>query len=252
MKNNIKVKNIKIIKNIRKLKKEIINKIINLIYPNKCGFCDRICINNLCNKCNIKIKKYKLKFNERYIKNKVIKEYNKNEYIDELISVFKYENIIRHKIIEYKFFDKPYLYKTFVETILKNEKLCGFLKKYDIIIPIPINKKRKQERKYNQTEIIAKNLSSSLKNLDYQEKLLIKTKNTVPQSKLTKNQRRKNIQNVFEINKNKIDKINEIIGNKKIILFDDIYTTGSTVNECAKLLKKAGARKIMVLTIAKD
>lgn len=219
----------------------IIDEIINFIYPNKCGFCDGICKDDLCIKCNIKIKKYE-------IKNIVIKNQDE-KYFDQLISVFKYKNIVRNKIIEYKFSDKPYLYKTFLKTILKNKKICGFLKKYDIIIPIPINKKRKQERKYNQTEIIAKQISKNFSNLNYENNLLIKVKDIIPQSKLTKNQRITNIKNAFEINKNKMSLT---IKNKNIILFDDIYTTGSTVNECSKLLKKAGAKKIGVLTIAKD
>ena len=73
-----------------------------------------------------------------------------------------------------------------------------------------------------------------------------KIKNTKPQSTLSQKQRKDNVKNVYKlVNKEKIS-------NKKIIIFDDIYTTGSTVNEISKILKQNGAKEIIVLTIAKD
>ena len=75
---------------------------------------------------------------------------------------------------------------------------------------------------------------------------LIKTKNIIEQSKLNKEERKINIQGVYEI------KNSALIKNKKILLIDDIYTTGSTVNECSKILNKGKTNKIGVLTIAKD
>ena len=75
---------------------------------------------------------------------------------------------------------------------------------------------------------------------------MAKVINTKKQSTLTKSEREKNVKNAFKL------KNPEKIKDKKIILFDDIYTTGSTVNECSKILKKAGAAEIVILTIAVD
>lgn len=231
-------------KNIKKIN-NIKENILNFLFPNKCGFCNKICIDSICKKCENKIKEYETR-------NKIIKIKNnkkdKNYYLSNLITIFKYENIIREKIIEYKFIDKPYLYLTFAKTILKNKKICGFLKKYDIIIPIPINKKRKQERKYNQSELIAKKISENIDNLIFNNNILLKIKDIIPQSKLTKLKRIENVKGAFDINKKQLKNIL----NKKIILFDDIYTTGSTANECAKILLINGAKKVDILTIAKD
>ena len=74
----------------------------------------------------------------------------------------------------------------------------------------------------------------------------MKIKHITEQSKLNKEQRKQNIQNVYEL------KNGEILNNKRILLIDDIYTTGSTVNECCKMLQKAMPKKIDVFTIAKD
>lgn len=76
--------------------------------------------------------------------------------------------------------------------------------------------------------------------------MLIKNKNIKPQSSLNKIDRANNIKNAYEI-KN-IKKIQ----NKKILLFDDVFTTGNTTNECSRILKENGAIKVGVLTIAKD
>lgn len=213
----------------------MLNNILELIYPNVCGICGKICKESLCKRCAIKIKKYEINLVNK----------NKKMYFNESMHIFKYNEMIRQRLIEYKFQDKSYMYKTFAKIILKNKKVCGFLEKYDIIIPVPIHKKRRLKRGYNQTELIAKEICKNI-SLELKTDVLIKQKNIKAQSELNKNERKQNIKNAFEI-KN----INEII-DKKILLFDDIYTTGSTVNECSKILKKAGAKQIGVVTIAKD
>lgn len=158
---------------------------------------------------------------------------------------FRYEGIIRKTILNYKFEDKSYLYKTFVNFMIKNENFCEKIKKYDIIIPVPISKKRNKQRGYNQSLLIARELSKRL-NINLENNCLIKQKNIIEQSKLNKEQRQKNIQGVYDlVNKEKIE-------NKTILLVDDIFTTGSTVNECSKVLKNSNSKYIGILTIAKD
>ena len=213
----------------------IIENILNLIYPPGCGFCNNICKENLCKKCEIKIREYEINSLKKV----------KDRYFDELICLFKYEDIIRSTLIKYKFQNKAYLYKTFSKIILKNKKICGFLKNYDIMIPVPISKKRRSQRGYNQSYLIAKEIAK-FTNLKSENRCLEKQKDTIEQSKLSKNERRTNIQEAYKI----INK--ERLFNKKVLLLDDIYTTGSTVNECSKVLKQAGTKGIGVLTIAKD
>jgi len=215
--------------------KNLFDNILVFLFPNVCGICGKININSLCPKCNLKL--------ENITKYKLIK-YN-NKYFNEHLYVFKYDGIIREKIIEYKFYEKSYLYKTFAKIILKNEKKYSFLRNYGIIIPVPIHKKRKVERGYNQSSLIAKELSNNLEIICI-ENILYKIVNNTMQSTLSQKQRSENVKNVYGI------KNIEYIKNKNIILFDDIYTTGSTANECAKLLKQNGANKILVLTLAKD
>ena len=211
----------------------------NLIYPQTCGICGKLDSNSLCKKCEKTLKKQS--------ENKIITngEQLEGKYFNELIYIFKYEGLIRKTIIDYKFNEKSYLYKTFVNFLLKNEKIFEKIQKYDKIIPVPISKKRKKERGYNQSLLITKEIAQKTK-LELVNNCLYKTQNIIEQSKLNKEERTKNVQGVYEI------KNEQLIQNKKILLFDDVYTTGSTVNECSRVLREAEPSKIGVLVLAKD
>lgn len=213
-----------------------IEKILDLIFPPVCGICNKEINTYLCGKCEKEINKITCVGENRY----------DNKYFSTHMYLFKYEGIIRNKIISYKFDDNPYLYKTFCEIFVKNKKVCEFLKKYDIIISVPMYKKKKNQRGYNQSELIAREIAKKIENIEYRNDILIKIRNTAKQSSLNKEQRKENLKNAYVVNNN------EYILNKNILIFDDIYTTGSTANECAKTLIEAGAKDVGILTIARD
>ena len=214
----------------------MLNFILDLIYPNVCGFCNKINKDSLCDECEEHFYK-KLLCN--------IDIYDDKFFIQHLY-LFKYDEEIRKYILDYKFNDKAYIFKTFAKLFIKNEKICGFFEKYDIIIPVPIHKKRFNVRGYNQSYLIAREICKYIKNFKLENNVLVKVNNTKPQSTLTKLERSENAKNAYTINN--IEKIQ----NKKILLLDDIYTTGSTVNECSKLLKLNGAKEVGIITLAKD
>lgn len=231
---------------------KIQEKIINLIYPQVCGICGKINYNAVCPKCNVHLKKQgkmDILTKEELKENSLEKE----KFFEELIYIFKYEGQIRELILDYKFNEKSYMYKTFVNFLLKNKKIFENIKKYDKIIPVPISKKRYKERGYNQSLLIAKEISMQISyetnnniKLELVNNCLIKTKNIIEQSKLNKEDRQHNIQGVYTL------KNGSILTNKSILLVDDIYTTGSTVNECCRVLQQAKPNKIGVLVLAKD
>ena len=170
----------------------------------------------------------------------------KGIYYDEHMHIFKYTGIIKEKIVQYKFKDKAYLSKLFAEFIYANKKVMKYIFSYDYLIPIPLNKIRKRLRGYNQTYLILEELKKRENHIKIEIDILYKDKNIKPQSTLNEIQRKMNIKNAYSV-KN-IEKIKD----KKILLFDDVFTTGSTTNECSRLLKENGAKKVGVLTIAKD
>ena len=217
---------------------ELFTNIINTIYPPVCGICGRPDKEGLCNKCEKMLSKQAIFGIDDYT-------LNKERYFNNHIYLFLYKGIIRKLILSYKFREKSYIYEVFIKILKNNEKMYLFLKNYDIIIPVPISKKRKKERGYNQSAIFARKLAKIL-NIEYKEDALEKIKHVLPQSLLKKEDRIKNVKNVYRIK----DK-NKII-DKKILLVDDIYTTGNTVNECSRILSEVGVLEIGILTIAKD
>ena len=213
------------------------------MYPPICGICEKISKDALCPKCNLELKK---QAEVNILQKEEIEENIKKEkYFEELMYIFKYEGQVRKLILDYKFNEKSYLYKTFVNFLLKNEKIFENIKKYDKIIPVTISKKRNKERGYNQSMLIAEEIANKT-NLELVNNCLIKTKNIIEQSKLNKEDRQQNIQGVYSLQNERL------ITNKKILLVDDIYTTGSTVNECCKILQQANPKTIGVLVLAKD
>lgn len=218
--------------------------ILDYIFPPACGICGKLGEGYICENCYKIVEKY---FYQN-IEDKQIKN-NTNEIIkNKTINTFyllQYRDIIRDKMIEYKFNDKSYLYRMFCEIFVKNKLACEFIKNYDIIIPVPMYKKKKAIRGYNQSELIARKLAKYFK-MPIVTKVLIKQVNTQMQSSLGKRERIKNVQNVYKI------QYQEKIKDKNVLLVDDIYTTGATVKECKKMLQFAGSKNIGTIIIAKD
>ena len=124
------------------------------------------------------------------------------------------------------------------------EYLGGFIEKIkpDGLVPIPLHKSRRRRRGYNQAELLARAVGSRL-NLPVYDKLLVRVKNTVPLKQLNAAERENNLKKAFNVTQNDVKL-------KVLIIIDDIYTTGSTIEEAAKVLKAAGVEKIYFVTLA--
>ena len=202
------------------------------LYPSVCGFCNKILEDGyICDECKQNIKC----ISSEYI------PFVQTSYFDILYCSYEYAEVVRKKMLDYKFNHKKYLCKTFAENMIDKLKNRTDLK-YDVIIAVPTSRKRKLQRGYNQSELIAKLVAKAIK-IPYEKNVIIKAKHNATQSKLGRNERIENVKNVFKITKD--------VNNKKVLLIDDIYTTGATVNECSKLLKKAGATNVTVFTVAR-
>lgn len=215
--------------------------VLDLIYSPTCGICGKLSQEFLCKKCN-KLLEQQAKFmvqRHECLGDEV--EVN----FEELLYVFKYEGIIRKMLLNYKFQDKSYLYKTFVNFLLNNKKFFNIIKSYDTIVPVPISKQRYKQRGYNQCELLGREIANIV-DIQYENNCIFKQKNIIEQSKLNKEERIRNIQGAYYLKNGKKLK------NKNVLVLDDIYTTGSTVNECCKIINEAKPNKIGVLTIAKD
>ena len=164
---------------------------------------------------------------------------NKNFYFDRAISCIEYCDKSKVLVLSLKYYGNTYMSRYIAQVMrdkLEFEQLSA-----DYIIPVPLHKKRMRTRGFNQAEKIASYLS------EYTNIQLIdcvkRNRNTKRLYALNKFQREKELKNAFEVK----DGSEEIIG-KRIILIDDIFTTGTTVNEISKKLKIYGVEEIIVLT----
>lgn len=114
----------------------------------------------------------------------------------------------------------------------------------DVIAPVPIHKAKIRERGYNQSDAICKGVASVLDKKFLLDKIT-RTKYTMSQTKLNAKERSTNVLGVFKSS-------TTVFKNKTVLLCDDVLTTGSTINECAKALKEAGAKKVYAATLARD
>ena len=210
----------------------LLEKVLEYIFLLCCGVCGKLGEGYLCKECEKELNKYTINCND--FKQKT-----------DILHIFQYKELIRKLIIQYKFNNKSYLYKTFCEFIVKNKKAFDFIKSYDIIIPVQMNKKKKALRGYNQSELIAKELAKTAKIKIFTD-VLIKTKNNKVQSSLNKQDRKNNVKDVYKLVKK------EKIYNKKVLIFDDIYTTGATIEACKKEILTANVKSVGILTLAKD
>ncbi len=169
--------------------------------------------------------------------------------IDGLTSIWDYEGVIRKAILALKF-----KYSTEVGKEL-SDIFASFLKstKYLLptnttLIPIPIHWHRENVRGFNQSEIIGKLVAQEM-GWEFVPDLLVKKKSTTSQVELSVEGRKKNLQGVFSLNHGYSS--TGLQNSPSVVIFDDVFTTGSTLKEAAKVLKRAGVEKVWGMTIAR-
>jgi ComF family protein len=111
----------------------------------------------------------------------------------------------------------------------------------DLLVPVPLHKRRLKSRGFNQALLLARAFSES----PFSREALVRTRHTVPQVELKPRERKANVKGAFAINDP------ALVKGKQVLLVDDLYTTGATVKECARILRRAGARRVEVLTVAR-
>ncbi len=163
---------------------------------------------------------------------------------DKARSATFYRGKIREAIKRFKFSNMSELSRFLSGILTKSEIVIDSTRETDTVVPVPLHKKRLRDRGYNQALLLSRELSRTL-NLDLEEHNLRRIKHTLPQVGLGKKERLKNVKGAFEVNRP------EKINGKRILLVDDVFTTGNTLSECARVLKKAGALKVVAVTVAR-
>lgn len=160
---------------------------------------------------------------------------------DRAASALRYDDYSREMVIGFKHQDKVE-YATYFTKLLSQAGL-EFFDEADMIMPVPLHKRRLLSRRYNQSALLSRGLADKY-GIEHNVTLLERTKNTPPQQgNLSK--RSRNVKGAFKV----VSDHKNTLKNKTILLIDDVYTTGSTAENCARSLKKAGAKKVNILTV---
>jgi len=167
----------------------------------------------------------------------------KKVYYDKIISCIAYKEPAKTLIhlVKYKHYD--YIIN-FLSSLMTQYlyKINLSLENYDFMVSVPSHPVRLREREYNQSSLLAENLSNSL-GIPLKSGIIFCKNNRPSQTTISKEMRAKNVENNFFVKK-KLD-------NTDIIIIDDVITTGSTLSECARALKEKGAGSVLALTLAK-
>ena len=164
-----------------------------------------------------------------------------SQYIKKTIFALSYNRFLRELIHDYKFNGKSYMYKPFGEIMIETIKRTD-INNINLILYIPIHRRKEAIRGYNQSELLAKYILQKLQ-IQLSKGNLRKTTWTKEQNTLNRVQRLINLKNSFSI------KSPEEISGKRILLIDDLITTGATFNECSKLLIESGAKEVIALAL---
>lgn len=232
--------------------------ILDFLYPKKCVSCKKAG-SYLCEKCfsylSFDAKSLCLLCNNPTFNSLTHPRCRKKYGIDGCFSALSYNKTVQKLIFNFKY--KPYLtdlksvlIDLFYESIIQNEQFIKLITDGSwLMVPIPLSSSKLRKRGYNQAEILANELSKKF-NFPVQN-LLKRTRETKTQVGLSNVQRKLNIKEAFDFNSSFI--INHSsLKNANIFLVDDVVTTGSTLAEAAKILKKNGAKKVFGLTLARD
>ncbi len=164
---------------------------------------------------------------------------NKSYYFKKAIGCLEYDDLSKKIIFGLKYHRKTFM-REYIVQIMKDRLDIENIR-YDYILYVPLHRKREKKRGFNQSKLIAESLGKELR-IEVLDSI-VRHKNTKKLFKLDDKDRKKELKNAFEVNED-IRKCK----NKNVLLIDDIFTTGSTVNEISKLLKIHGINEIYVFT----
>ncbi len=212
----------------------LVNGILDTLFPPKCAFCRKLLRrgeSGMCSRCEASLPRLE---NPRE---------KGPDFVDAIVSPLEYRDNVRAALLRYKFNGVTACAGIFGKLVADcvRENLAG---EYDLISWVPLSSERLRERGYDQAMLIA--MAAALELDDVAVETLRKTRNAAPQSGTESAEaRRANISGAYEV----ADP--ELVRSKRVLLIDDIITTGSTVSECARMLGLAGAESVVCASVAR-
>lgn len=224
---------------------------LDALYPRRCPVCDEIVMPKgrlICENCFKKLS---------YVRQPTCKRCGKEILSDTIeycldctrhkrsfeygIALLNYEEKAKHAMVQIKYKNKRQYLDFFIEAICRRYETQLRHMKADALIPVPIHPSRRRERGFNQAELLAEGIGKRL-GIPVCSGMLIRNKKTAPQKQLNPMERLHNLEQAFGAGE-------WVDGVESVILVDDIYTTGSTVEACTRVLKRMGVKRVYFVTV---
>lgn len=154
-----------------------------------------------------------------------------------------YGGVLLEAVHLFKYHHRTSLRSVLADLVAKHDWGNFDPKRYDVMVPVPLHRQRLYERGFNQAMLLCRGIGE-VWGIEINETGLARTRRTAPQIRLTVAQREKNVRGAFAVR-------GDGFSGKRVLLVDDVYTTGATVSECSRILMGAGAEEVGVLTIAR-
>jgi len=217
--------------------------LLQLFYPPICLGCQQTVehqseLQLLCESCLHNLNKVPA----NYVREEVIGRLNPC-YLDTILTIFEFNQTVQVLIHEVKYRKAEKLASRLARFAYRQIDIVVPWQNDNLVIPVPLFRIREKERGFNQSVAIARGFFPE-SNYSLQTEVLARAKPTLSQTELNRNERLKNVRDAFIVSRS------ELARDKNIILVDDVVTTGATLNECARVLKEAGAGKVWALTLA--
>lgn len=222
-----------------------------ILWPNTCPFCGRVNAGGVCAVCRKKAEELIVK-EPRCMKCGKPVRYDETEYCqdcantrhsyDRGVSLWLHKEPINTSIYRFKYHNQRFYAGFYAAEMVKKYRELIRRWRPEVIVPIPLHSRRRRKRGYNQAELLARELGKLLM-LPVTPDFVFRVKDTSPQKMLDNKKRRKNLKKAFAV------RIPRRMP-KRVLVIDDIYTTGNTIDAVACILKKAGVQKVYFLTIS--
>ena len=228
---------------------------VSLLYPAVCTICggNVKAGEYLCNRCDAKAVRIAAPFCQKCsepFEGSITSEFtcancaHRTIHFDAAVSAYRGRGVVREIIHEFKYgrqLHLRHLVARWLHAALDDERLRG--RRFDIIVPVPLHSARQRERGFNQASLLAALLGAQTSIPS--KPLLDRIRYTNTQTALDRSERMENLHNAFRLRKN------ADVRGLRVLLIDDVLTTGSTLSECARVLKRAGALSVYAATVAR-
>jgi len=247
--------------------KKLWSELLNLVFPplqccpfcgiasengEICSFCRQEIVDFQqqphCNRCGRRRTSKKLSFSSGKVLNTLDKLFscadclNQEKTFKMARAIGTYEGGLKEAIHKFKFKRQRYLAQLLGPLLVNVFWTCPAYQKVQVVVPVPLTLRRLRKRGFNQAELLAREVARAL-NLPL-FLTLVKARETTPQTGLKREQRMDNLKGAFKVERP------FLVANKTVLLIDDVFTTGATIEECSRTLTSAGAKEVYVLTVA--